>query len=258
MIVIWGIAVLFLVLSLVLLSGRGGFLISGYNTSSPGKKSQYDEKKLCKVTGSGMLLITILLFIMAAFGNTMPDWFIAFFLIATMIDCIVMMIVANTRCYATNPDGSRVTVEQLNLSEEDIRRNRAVGKWSMIFTIVIFVLVGVLLATGDITYHCNEEDLVIEASYYPDMTISYDEILMMEYREGYLKGSRSGGFGSFRLQMGGFQSKEFGAYTRYTYNNCRAYIVMTLEGKKNPVIIAGKDIEKTKELFEELQNRITN
>ena len=125
-----------------------------------------------------------------------------------------MMIVANTKCYATNPDGSRVTVEQINFSEEDIKRNKAVAKWSIIFTVATFIIVGILLTTGDIVYHCNEEELVIEASYYPDMTISYDKIQFLEYREGYLKGSRTGGFGSFSLLMGGFENKEFGGYTR--------------------------------------------
>ena len=255
MVVMWGVTILFLVLSLVLLSGRGGFLIAGYNTSSPVKKTLYDEKKLCRVTGAGMLFITILLFVMTAFGDTIPDWFVGFFLVATMLDSLIMMIVANTRCYAKNPDGSRVTIEDLKLSETDIKRNKAVGKWSAAFTIVIFVLVGILLTTGDITYHCNEEEVIIEASYYPDMTIYYDEILTMEYKEGYLKGNRVGGFGSMRLQMGGFENKEYGSYTRYTYNDCREYIVLNLEGKKSPVIIAGIDAEKTMELYKELQKR---
>ena len=255
MVVIWGCAILFLILSLVLLSGRGGFLIAGYNTSDSIKKSQYDEKKLCRVTGVGMLFITVLLFAMAILEENMPDWFVGFFLIATMLDSLIMMIVANTKCYATNPDGSRVTVEQLNFTEEDIKRNKAVGKWSAIFTVVTFIIIGILITTGNIVFHCNEEELLIEASYYPDMTISYDEITSMEYREEYLKGARVGGFGSFRLTMGGFENKELGRYTRYTYNNCRAYVIVTLEGKKNPLVIAGIDSEKTKELYDELEKR---
>jgi len=256
MIVVWVIAILFLILSLVLLSGRGGFLISGYNTSSPVKKAQYDEKKLCRVTGVGMLFITILLFVMAALEDAMPDWFVGFFLIATMFDCLAMMIISNTKCYATNPDGSKVTMEQMNLTEEDIKRNKAVEKWSVAFTVAIFVIVGIFITTGNIVFHCNEKEIVIEASYYPDMTISYDEIEGMEYREGYLKGSRVGGFGSFRLTMGGFENKELGKYTRYTYNDCKAYIIVNLKDKKNPLVIAGIDSGKTKELYEELQERV--
>ena len=90
MVVMWGVTILFLILSVVLLSGRGGFLISGYNTSSPVKKAQYDEKKLCRVTGAGMLYITILLFIMNIWDNNLPDWFIGFFLITTMLDALII------------------------------------------------------------------------------------------------------------------------------------------------------------------------
>ena len=256
MVVMWGVTILFLILSVVLLSGRGGFLISGYNTSSPVKKAQYDEKKLCRVTGAGMLYITILLFIMNIWDNNLPDWFIGFFLITTMLDALIMMVVANTKCYATNQDGTGITIEQMNLTAKDIKRNKAVAKWSAVVTIVIFIVVGIIITTGNIVFHCNDEELVIEASYYPDMTILYDKIETMEYREGYLKGVRVGGFGSFRLQMGGFENKELGSYTRYTYNDCRAYIVMTLEGKKNPIVVAGLDAEKTMELYEELQEKV--
>ncbi len=254
MMILWIMAILFLILSLVLLLGRGGFLIAGYNTASPSKKVQYDEKKLCRVTGAGMLFITVLLFVMAAFGNNMPDWFVGFFLVATMADSIIMMVVANTKCYATNPDGSRVIIS--DISEKEIRINKLVTKWSLLFTATVFVIVGILLVTGDIKFHFNEDSFFIEASYYGDMTINYDKIENVEYREDYLKGSRSGGFGSFRLEMGGFESKELGSYTRYTYTDCHAYMILTLEGKKNPVVIAGKDKEETEEIYIKLVEKM--
>lgn len=252
MVIMWVVFVIFLILSVVLLSGRGGFLISGYNTADLEKKAKYNEKKLCRVTGTGILVITIMLFIMAVFGDTLPDWFAGFFIIATFIDVIIIMVVSNTLCYAKNPDGSIINVLKTDLSKEDIRRNNLVTKWSLIFTIAVFVIVGVLLITGDIKMNYNEDFLYIEASYWNDMTIDYDEIETMEYREGYLKGSRSGGFESFRLLMGVFENKEFGSYIRYTYTDCHAYIILTMEGKKNPVIIAGKDKPETEKIYSEL------
>ena len=45
------ICVIFLFLGLYLLSGRGGFLIAGYNTMSKAKKEQYDDKALCRFVG---------------------------------------------------------------------------------------------------------------------------------------------------------------------------------------------------------------
>ena len=59
MIVIWIIIALCGICSLILLSGRGSILIAGYNTMSKEEQEQYDEKKLCRITGAGMLVITV-------------------------------------------------------------------------------------------------------------------------------------------------------------------------------------------------------
>ena len=39
--------IIFAVLSVVLISGHGSWLISGYNTASKEEKAKYNEKKLC-------------------------------------------------------------------------------------------------------------------------------------------------------------------------------------------------------------------
>lgn len=44
MLIIWGIAVFMGILTVVLLMGKGSFLIAGYNTSSKEEKQEYDEK----------------------------------------------------------------------------------------------------------------------------------------------------------------------------------------------------------------------
>ena len=68
----WGVYVgfiIFAVLSIVLISGHGSWLISGYNTASKEEKAKYDEKKLCRTMGIGMSVIAILLLIMGVFEN---------------------------------------------------------------------------------------------------------------------------------------------------------------------------------------------
>lgn len=55
--VIHGIcAALLALLGLLFRSGRGAFLIAGYNTASKEEKEKIDEKKLCKYVGKLMLL----------------------------------------------------------------------------------------------------------------------------------------------------------------------------------------------------------
>ena len=51
---VWIVFVIFAVLSIVLLSGHGSWVISGYNTASKEEKEKYDEKKLCRTMGIGM------------------------------------------------------------------------------------------------------------------------------------------------------------------------------------------------------------
>lgn len=62
------IALIFLVLSIVLFCGKGGWLIAGYNTMDDKEKQKYDEKKLCKAAGFVCLVCSIMLLVMSYLG----------------------------------------------------------------------------------------------------------------------------------------------------------------------------------------------
>ena len=96
--VVWVIFAIMTLLSIVLLSGRGAFLIAGYNTASKKEKSKFDEKKLCRVTGIGMSVISIFLLVMAILNDNLPTYFTYIFFSAIVVDVIVMLILMNTIC----------------------------------------------------------------------------------------------------------------------------------------------------------------
>lgn len=96
--IIWVVLVIFVLLTVILLTGHGANLIAGYNTSSKEEKRKYDEKKLCRVTGIEMLVITVFILIMAVGNDTLPAATVYIFLVVTVIDCIVMIILMNTLC----------------------------------------------------------------------------------------------------------------------------------------------------------------
>ena len=50
------IVVVFVILGTVFLTGKGSFLIAGYNTASKAEKEKIDEKKLCRYMGKLMFL----------------------------------------------------------------------------------------------------------------------------------------------------------------------------------------------------------
>ena len=94
----WVMLVIFAVLSVIFLSGHGSGLIAGYNTSSKKEKSKYDAKKLCRVAGGGMTVITIFLFVVSVWEDVLPAAAAYFFLALIIVDCVVMIVLMNTVC----------------------------------------------------------------------------------------------------------------------------------------------------------------
>ena len=93
-----GNACYFAVLSVIFLSGHGSGLIAGYNTTSKNEKSKYDAKKLCRVAGGGMTVITIFLFVVSVWEDVLPAAAAYFFLALIIVDCVVMIVLMNTVC----------------------------------------------------------------------------------------------------------------------------------------------------------------
>ena len=96
--VLWAVVVIFAVIIIVLLSGHGANLIAGYNTASEEEKNRYDAKKLCRTVGGGMSMITILILVMAIWESLLPAFFSTVFLVVTLIDIGVMLVLMNTVC----------------------------------------------------------------------------------------------------------------------------------------------------------------
>ncbi len=122
--------------------------------------------------------------------------------------------------------------------------------------IIVVVIVGIFLFTGEFEVQFEDTSFTIEADYWNDATVDYADIDKVEYREKddpNAEGSRTYGYGSFTLLMGEFENDEFGAYTRYSYTACDSCVVLTV-GDRN-LVINGKDEESTKAIYDELVKR---
>ncbi len=116
------------------------------------------------------------------------------------------------------------------------------------------ILAGVVLFAGSFEVEFNEENFTIQADFWDDLTVDYEKIESLEYREQDVPGARTYGYGSFSLMMGHFENEEFGGYIRYSYADCQACVVLRSEDKV--LVINGEDEEATKELYEKLCERI--
>ena len=99
----WVVVAVLAVISVVLLSGKGSFLIAGYNTASKENKQKFDAKKLCRVVGGGTSALTIILGITTCYGyegSFVIPWLMPFGFLGTIA---VITVLANTMCGA-KPD----------------------------------------------------------------------------------------------------------------------------------------------------------
>ena len=92
MIVLIILAVLFLIMGIIILIGKGDNLIAGYNTASKEEKSQYNIKRLRGLIGGLMIVLAPMMFLPGKESLATSGAFVGLTIILT----IVVVILANT------------------------------------------------------------------------------------------------------------------------------------------------------------------
>lgn len=92
----------------------------------------------------------------------------------------------------------------------DVDRKKSVSnkleRGVIIFCLLVFVAVGALLVTGDIKIHYEADSFMIEATYWPDQEIAYEEVEEIEYRDEAISGTRVGDSEAFGYRWGAFET----------------------------------------------------
>lgn len=97
-IIIMGIMIgVFIILGIVLYSGRGSFLIAGYNTMSKEEKDKYDTVALCKFMGKMMFALSFSMVFWMFSEVFEKDWLFTIGLILFIGIVVFMMIYVNTK-----------------------------------------------------------------------------------------------------------------------------------------------------------------
>ncbi len=96
--IVWAAFIVFTIFSVVLLSGHGSGLISGYNVATKEEKAKYNEKRLCRTMGAGMAVIAFFILISGIFENILPAGFMYVLIGVIVADIIVIVILSNTIC----------------------------------------------------------------------------------------------------------------------------------------------------------------
>lgn len=125
---------------------------------------------------------------------------------------------------------------------------------SLIMVPLILIFVAVLMFTGDVTCTFGETTFTVDSIYYDSTEVAYEDITSIKYTADLSIGSRTFGFASAKLSLGEFRNEELGSHTRYTYNSCKAAIIIRAEEKI--LVINAKTPEATRELYNTLLEKI--
>ena len=107
--------------------------------------------------------------------------------------------------------------------------------------------------SGKITISYSKDSFTVDSTYDSLLSVEYDSIESLEYRENFDFGSRIFGFSSAKLLSGSFQNDEFGTYTLYSYTNSDAVVIIKSGNKI--LVIGGIDSAATKEIYDTLMQK---
>ena len=94
---IFGMIILLLIaLSVVLMRGKGAWLIAGYNTLSKEEKSQYDSAALCKFIGKYLLSVGLSMPAIPVGAIFQIQWLTAVYVAYMLISTIFVIAYCNT------------------------------------------------------------------------------------------------------------------------------------------------------------------
>lgn len=97
LVIVCALAVLIITMSVVLLMGKGAWMIAGYNTSSKEEKEKTDSVALCKFMGKILLPIGALLPLIAVGGICGIDWLGWLYVVVLFALILFALIYANTK-----------------------------------------------------------------------------------------------------------------------------------------------------------------
>lgn len=222
--------IIFLIVSLLLLMGKDSFLIAGYNTASAKEKAQYNEKKLCRIVGVGLLIVTL------GIGSLMIfDSLGLYLMIGSFLIGIAIILIGSQ--FATI-----VPVKKLNRS--------LIG--SMIAVLLISGLICFVMFTGNIQIEYQSTSLHLSGSLVSDSQINYEDIVQIEYREDFDVGRKKNGVNNAKIEAGRYENDELGTYRLYSYTNSPAYVL--IETKEGWYVISDQTEKQTFKLYQKLQS----
>lgn len=223
--------------SLLMLSGKGTFLLHGSSSDS----DRFDTKKLSKITGCMMLFITALIVLQIVFEDQIPSWV---FIAGVLISVLGVLVAQYTIC-------RKKDFISTSKQDRDIKPNKLKIVISIIGSIVVIGFFVFIMFTGSIDINLQKTSVTFGATMTTPKTIDYKDIEKLQIKDELQSSRRVGGISNSKIDAGNYKNDEYGKYRRYTNANSNSYIIIIM--KDDSIIVVNDKTEKeTKKLYDEL------
>lgn len=209
-------------------------------------RNEENWNKTHRFTGRLWVFAGVLL--LATLFIPMQKIMVAFLVLILVISLVPMLY--SYLYYRKQLKNGTATTEDVKMKPEEKKTTMV----AVVISIVTLAFAGVLLFTGKYEVRFEETYFTIDATFWDDASVVYEDIQTVEYRDTDNAGMRTFGYGTPTLLMGEFENGEFGKYTRYSYPECASCIVLTVNDKI--LVLNGEDESSTKALYDEIMKRI--
>lgn len=142
-------------------------------------------------------------------------------------------------------------LEKGEVTKEEMKASLVEKKITLGVILAVIVIV-LLVFQGDYEIQLGSTSLFIDAKYWKDITISYEEIDEVAYYDTKEGGTRMYGYGTPFLVMGECRNSVWGSYTAYLHEKTKPCIFLRVNDKI--LVINGENEERTKEYYEQLKD----
>ena len=191
--------------------------------------------------------------IVVLLGAFLPETASIILLIVTVIPAVFVPMIYSYSFYRNQLRKGTATKEDYSSYPEN-QIDKKTGIIATVIGVLIVIGVMVMMFVGSISFTVADDSLDIDTTYGGGISVDYDEIQSVEYVTKTVPGMRVSGFASSKLLFGWFKNDELGNYTRYTYTNVEAGIIIRTADKI--LVIADESVETTKALYDAIAERI--
>lgn len=239
--------IVMLVCGMLIFSGKGAWLMAGYNTASAEEREAYHYQRLCHTLGALFFLIAFLLLPPLFISHISADYFLITAIILT-VAAVFAVIIANTWC-------KRKAGEPLSVAPSSALQAKLSFPFLYGMLILFSIAVGMFFTfAGSVDISLHKDSLRLDATFSDETELPLSEITSISLQTVPDYGKRNGGTGNARIQAGRYHNDLWQDYMLYIYRSCSYAIV--IQTPQQTLVCNESDETKTKQLYEQLQKRI--